>query len=409
MKTDVALLADVFENFRNLCQEQNGLDPGLYFTSPVLSWDALLKKTGIELELFTDLEMYLFVERGMRGGISMVSKRNAKANNPQVPNYDPRKPNNYIMYLDANNLYGWAMSKPLPKRYFKWKRVMPTEEDILKKKEDAKNGWILEVDLEYPAELHEEHKSYPLAPEKKAVKNEGMSDYQKRLMKDLELKPPDSEKLLLTLEDKSKYVVHYRNLQFYLKQGMKLKRVHRVLEFEQECWMEPYIRMNTEFRKNAKSDFEKNFHKLMNNSVFGKTMENLRNRVDIKIVRSNETDKIRKLVASPLYSRHALFSNDLVGIDMRKSRLLLNKPVYTGMTILDKSKILMYDFFYNDLKNNTAQGASSYIQIRTAFCLKSKRMTSTKTLNQTKICMIRATTRMSIHFTQKLTKRSWAK
>ena len=260
VKTDVALLADVFENFRNLCQGQYGLDPAHYYTSPGLSWDALLKYMGVELELFTDLEMHLFVESGMRGGISMVSKRHAKANNPLVPEHDPSKPNKYIMYLDANNLYGWAMSEPLPKRDFKWKRVMPTEEDIIKKKENAKNGWILEVDLEYPAELHEQHNSYPLALEKKVVKKESMSDYQKRLMKDLELKPPDSKKLLLTLEDKSNYVVHYRNLQFYLKQGMKLKRVHGVLEFEQECWMEPYIRMNTDFRKNQKKTvLERNF------------------------------------------------------------------------------------------------------------------------------------------------------
>ena len=131
---------------------------------------------------------------------------------------------------------------------------------------------------------------------------------------------------------------------------MRLKKVHRVLEFEQECWMEPYIRMNTEFRKRAANDFEKNFYKLMNNSVFGKTIENLRNRFDIKIVRSREVDKVRRLVACPLYSRHVMFSNDLVGIDMRKSKLLLNKPVYTGMTILDNSKILMYDFLYNKLK-----------------------------------------------------------
>ena len=350
VKTDVALLADVFENFRKLCLEQYGLDPAHYFTSPGLSWDALLKKTGVELELFTDLEMHMFVERGIRGGISMVSKRYAKANNPLVSGYDESKPNSYIMYLDANNLYGWAMSKPLPKSGFKWKRVMPTEEEIMNKKENAKKGWILEVDLEYPTELHKEHNSYPLAPEKKVVKKENMSDYQKNLIKELDLKLPNSNKLLLTLEDKNDYVVHYENLKFYLKQGMKLKRVKRVLEFEQECWMEPYIRMNTEFRKQAKNDFEKNFYKLMNNSVFGKTMENLRNRVDIKIVRSNEKDKIRKLVASPLYSRHVIFTNDLVGIDMRKSRLLLNKPVYTGMTILDKSKILMYDFFYNHLK-----------------------------------------------------------
>ena len=288
VKTDVALLADVFENFRNLCQEQYGLDPAHYYTSPGLSWDALLKKTGVELELFTDLEMHLLVERGMWGGISMVSKRYAKANNPLVPDYDPSKSKKYIMYLDANNLYGWAMAKPLPKRDFKWKRVMPTEEEILEKKEAAKNGWILEVDLEYPAELHEEHNSYPLAPEKKVVKKELMLDYQKSLIQDLDLAPPDSKKLLLTLEDKKNYVVHYRNLQFYLKQGVKLKRVHRVLEFEQERWMEPYIRMNTEFRKNAKSDFEKNFYRLMNNSVLCKTMENQRNRVDIKIVHSND-------------------------------------------------------------------------------------------------------------------------
>ena len=350
VKTDVALLVDVFENFRKLCLQQYGLDPAHYFTSPGLSWDALLKKTGEELELFTEVEMHMFVERGIRGGISMVSKRHAKANNPLVSGYDESKPNSYIMYLDANNLYGWAMSKPLPKSGFKWKRVMPTEEEIMNKKENAKKGWILEVDLEYPAELHKKHNSYPLAPEKKVVKKESMSDYQKNLIKELDLKLPNSNKLLLTLEDKNDYVVHYENLKFYLKQGMKLKRVKRVLEFEQECWMEPYIRMNTEFRKQAKNDFEKNFYKLMNNSVFGKTMENLRNRVDIKIVRSNEKDKIRKLVASPLYARHVIFTNDLVGIDMHKSRLLLNKPVYTGMTILDKSKILMYDFFYNHLK-----------------------------------------------------------
>ena len=350
VKTDVALLADVFENFRKLCLRQYGLDPAHYFTSPGLSWDALLKKTGVELELLTDHEMHLFVERGIRGGISMVSKRYAKANNPLVSDYDESKPNSYIMYLDANNLYGWAMSKPLPKSGFKWKRVMPTEEEILNKKENAKKGWILEVDLEYPADLHKEHNSYPLAAEKKVVKKENMSDYQKNLIKELDLKIPNSNKLLLTLEDKNDYVVHYENLKFYLKQGMKLKRVKRALEFEQECWMEPYIRMNTEFRKQAKNDFENNFYKLMNNSVFGKTMENLRNRVDIKIVRSNEKDKIRKLVASPLYARHVIFTNDLVGIDMHKSRLLLNKPVYTGMTILDKSKIPMYDFFYNHLK-----------------------------------------------------------
>ena len=114
--------------------------------------------------------------------------------------------------------------------------------------------------------------------------------------------------------------------------------------------MEPYIRMNTEFRKQARSDFETDFYKLMNNSVFGKTMENLRKRVNVKVVRSWETDKIRKLTSSPSYAKHTIFGNDMAGIHMHKTKLVQNKPVYTGMTILENSKILMYDFFYNHLK-----------------------------------------------------------
>ena len=137
----------------------------------------------------------------------------------------------------------------------------------------------------------------------------------------------------MTLEDKEKYVVHYKNLQFYLRQGRRLKKVHRVIEFDQEPWMEPYIRMNTEFRKQAKSDFETDFYKLMNNSVFGKTTENLRNGTDVKIVRDLEKDKIRKLVSSPSFDRFTIFGNDIAGIHMHKTKLELNKPVYTGMTI----------------------------------------------------------------------------
>ena len=244
------------------------------------------------------------------------------------------------------------MSLPLPKKNFHWKRVMPTEEQIMKMKWNSKKGWILEVNLEYPAHLHDAHNDYPLAPEKKAIKVEQMAEYQRRLMNDLDLTltVPNTEKLVLTLEDKEKYVVHYGNLQFYLRQGMRLKKIHRVIEFDQEPWMEPYIRMNTEFRKQAKSNFETDFYKLMNNSVFGKTMENLRNRVHVKIVRDWETDKIRKLLSSPSFDRFTVFGNDMAGKHMRKTKLVLNKPVYTGMTILENSKILMYEFFYNHMK-----------------------------------------------------------
>ena len=185
--TDVLLLADVFENFRKVCQEKYGLDPAHYYTAPGLSWDALLKKTGVELELLTDLDMHLFIERGMRGGTTMVGKRYANANNPLVEVYNPAEPTNYITYLDANNLYGWAMSLPLSKSGFHWKRVMPTEEQIMKMKWNAKKGWILEVDLEYPEELHDAHNGYPMVPEKRATEPWKMSEYQHRLMADLGL------------------------------------------------------------------------------------------------------------------------------------------------------------------------------------------------------------------------------
>ena len=252
--------------------------------------------------------------------------------------------------LVTDLLCGWAMTQHLPKSGFHWKRVMPTEEQIMKMRPNSKKGWILEVDLEYPAYLHDAHNDYPLAPEKKTIKPQQMSEYQRRLMNGLNLAMPDTEKLVLTLEDKEKYVTHYRNLQFYLRQGMRLKKVHRVIEFDQEPWMAPYIMMNTEFRKQAKNNFETDFYKLMNNSVFGKTMENLRNRVDVKIVREWENDKIRKLLSSPSFDRFTIFGNDMAGIHMHKTKLVLNKPVYTGMTILENSKILMYDFFYNQMK-----------------------------------------------------------
>ena len=166
-RTDVLLLADVFENFRKTSQKQYGLDPANYYTSPGLSWDALLKKTGVELELLTDYDQHLFIEKGMRGGISMVSKRHARANNPAVEGYDPERPNSHILYLDANNLYGWAMSQPLPTGGFRWVEDCDGLAGTLKDQPaDGTEGFILEVGLEYPQELHDEHNAYPLAPEK---------------------------------------------------------------------------------------------------------------------------------------------------------------------------------------------------------------------------------------------------
>ena len=127
---------------------------------------------------------------------------------------------------------------------------------------------------------------------------------------------------------------------------MELKKVHNVLAFDQKDWMEPYIRLNTELRKKATSDFEKNFFKLMNNSVFGKNMENLRNRTIVKLVRANNQEKLQKLTYDPLYARSAVFGESLAGIQMHKDHILMNQPAYTGMSVLELSKNLMYGFYY---------------------------------------------------------------
>ena len=355
LKTNVVLLADVFQTFRKTCIVSYKLDPLHYYTAPGLSWDALLKHTNIDLELLTEMDMHLFIEKGMRGGISMVSKRHAKANNPHTADYNPEKENNYIMYYDANNLYGWAMSQSLPYSDFKWKAR--NKDGKFDKRQKGK-GWILEVDLEYPKHLHKLHNNYPLAPEKLSVKEEWLSSYQTDLLENKSML--NCSKLVPNLMNKEKYVVHYRSLQLYLSLGMKVKKVHRILEFNEKPWMEPYIRLNTELRKKAKSAFEKDFYKLMDNSVFGKTMENLRKRVDIKLVRTDgtENEKIRKIIAKPNFNRRAKFSDELSAIHVNKTKLTLNKPIYVGFSVLDLSKHLMYDWYYNKLKRKYGENCT---------------------------------------------------
>ena len=179
LKTDVLLLTDVLENFRKTCLTYYKLDPLHYLTSPGLAWDAMLKMTKIKLELITDIDMYLFIERGLRGGISYIAHRHAEANNKYMKNYDPSKVSCYIPYLDANNLYGWAMSQPLPYRNFKWVEA----DSVIPKKKGI--GHMNEVDLEYPKELHDLHNDYPCAAEKIKVTDDMLSDYCREIKKKL--------------------------------------------------------------------------------------------------------------------------------------------------------------------------------------------------------------------------------
>ena len=235
--------------------------------------------------------------------------------------FDASEPSKYITYLDANNLYGWAMSKPLPTHDFKWMNESELETW-------RKHSCILEVDLEYPQSLHDLHNDYPLAAERIKVNN--------------------VDKLIPNLGNKEKYIIHYENLIQYLSLGLKLVKIHRGIKFEESPWLEKSIALNTNLRTEAKNDFEKNFFKLMNNSVFGKTTENIRNRVDINL--ENNREKAEKLSAKPNFKHCNIFSENLVSIHMKKTKLKFDKPVYLGMCILELSKTLMYDFHYNYIK-----------------------------------------------------------
>jgi hypothetical protein len=341
LKSDVLLLADIFENYRNLSLKTYHLDPAHYFTAPGLSWDAMLLHTGVQLELLTDPDMYHFFKKGVRGGVSTCTGRKSVANNPFLDDFKSSNPTKYIIYLDATNLYGYAMSQYLPQKDFAW---LSQEEingikvsDISDISDTAETGYVFEVDLEYPEQLHDEHNDLPFCPEN--------------------MIPPNSKysKLIPNLRNKKKYVIHYTYLKICLQFGLKLTKIHRALKFTQSPWLKEYIDLNTNLRNSSKNKFDKNLYKTKNNSIYGKTMENVDRRVDVKLVThwerlARKTNCAEILIAKPYYKDHKIFSENLVAIQMNKTKIEYNKPIYAGFSILDISKTVMYKFFYGYLK-----------------------------------------------------------
>lgn len=332
LNIDVYGLADVFENFRKTSLKYYKLDPCHYVGCPSFAWDAMLLKTKIELQLLKDSDMYLFFERGIRGGQSVIFNKFAEANNQYMEEYNENLEKSFISYLDANNLYGHSMSRPLPYKNFKWVEPL-TEEFILNYNEDSDIGYTLEVDLEYPKHLHDLHNDYPLAPEKYTPKGSAC------------------DKLCGTFFDKKDYVIDIRNLKFYLQKGLLLKKVSRVVQYNQKKWLKEWIDLNTNFRKEAKNEFEKDYFKLMNNSVFGKTMENVRNRIQVECCfedgrQKHLQSKINYLRTKPFHNENNSFSI----VELNQNIVKLDKPIYAGFTILDLSKLHMYDFHYNVMK-----------------------------------------------------------
>jgi hypothetical protein len=326
LKSDVLLLTDIFENFKSTCYKIYGLDPAYYYTSPSLSWDSFLKHKydsdeKFQIELITDMDIYLFVESNIRGGLSQISKRYAKANNKYMSNYCKEKIDEYILYLDANNLYGYGMSAYLPQSNFKWNNEEWNKEKILKLNDEGDIGYLFDVDLKYPKKLHDLHNGYALAPQNMEIKKLMLSSWQQELYKESKIK-----KLVTNFYDKKSYGVNYRLLKLYLSLGLEIIKVNRVLQYKQSNFLQSYISKNTNERAKATNEFEKDFYKLMNNSVYGKTMENVRNRINFRLISSEK----KALAIKNTRIKNKIFHENLVGVHLCKQKVVLNKPIFIG-------------------------------------------------------------------------------
>ena len=288
----------------------------MYFvTLPGYTWECGLKYTNIKLQTLQDKETILLLENGIRGGISGV----------KGDRYIKSDENKKILYVDANNLNGFGMSQPLPYDDIKFDTENVCLGEILNTPDDSDIGYFLEVDLEYPHNIRQKTKHFPFCPENKSISKDVFGPYMKPIMPKNYVR---HKKLICDWTDKKNYLIHYRMLKFYVRHGMKIKKVHSVISFKQSKWLEKNIDFNTQKRNHAVNDFEKGFYKLVNNAFYGKTMENVRNRCKIEIIKGDNYDKIlkqqRKLTFNGICKSFENFDSCLENYH----EILLDQPIY---------------------------------------------------------------------------------
>ena len=233
------------------------------------------------------------------------------------------------------------MSEYLPYGGFKWVKVNNESVNrVLNKTDNSLHGYLLDVDLNYPENLHDTHNDLQMAPEKIKVTEEMLSPIQVEIKNNYDIKVGEINKLTPNLYSKKNYVLHYRNIKYYLSQGLILKKVHRILEFKQSPCMKPYIDFNTQKRMEETNEADKNLFKLLNNAVYGKTMENMRKRMKIRIIKTPKD--FLKFASRATYINHNIFGKNLVAMHEKKELLTLNKPIYVACTVLELSKLATF-------------------------------------------------------------------
>lgn len=371
LELDVRILADVFEEFRRLSLSQDGLDPVHYVSLPGLSFHSAFKMTNESIDLLKDSFMYNMFERGIRGGLTFVNVHHAK---DCIVEEAGEKYKQILMYFDKNNLYGSALCEFLPHSNFhlllesEIRNLFPTTQHIINLDTEGETGYYFEVDLNYPSEIHRKTEDFPLAPETAPVTEEMLSDYMKQLYQNIMTRrrtqnneqasqSPEfqrktasfksSYKLLLSQNNKQHYCVHFKILKYYLQQGMQLTKIHNCIQFTQKRFLRPYIEFNSEQRALAQSKHEKDFYKYKNNSLFGKTLEDVRKHGNYKLVTCEQ--QMQKLLASPLFIDRDIITQDITGVKTMKPKVHLNRPIFVGQAVLDHSKLEMYKLFYETL------------------------------------------------------------
>ena len=336
LKSDVLLLACVFEKFIKVSVNEFGINPLYCVSLPGYTWQCGLKYTGINLQTLQDKDMILLLENNIRGGISSV----------MGDRYIKSDDNKKILYIDANNLYGHSMSQYLPYDEIKFDNNV-TLEDIINTPDDSNIGYFVEVDLKYPDNIKQKTKNFPFAPMNKKINPNDLNDYMKEIKPDTYT---STKKLICDFSDKKNYLVHYRMLKFYIRHGMIVDKIHNIISFRQSRWLEKYINFNTQKRNKAKNDFEKDFYKLLNNAFYGKTMENIRNRLKIKFIKKDDYREIIKQQTKLTFNGiHKSYEN-CDSYTFKQNEVLMDKPIYLGFSVLELSKLLMYETYYDKLQ-----------------------------------------------------------
>ena len=329
VKMDVLQLTDVFENSVQTSTEEYGINPLFSFSTPGYTWKAGLKLTDIKLDFTEVKHLLLLLENNIRGGISSVMWDRFVESNE----------NKQILYIDANNLSEWAMSQYLPTGTFE-KVYFPEEYELEQIVEDLRfipdnntYGFLIECDLEYPAELKEKTENFPLYPYQTKADAECFSVFMNSV-KQPNYKP--TQKLVSDLTNKQKYMIHFRMFKFYTKMGIKVTHIQTIYRFKQNPWLAKYIDHNTQKHTKAKTNFEKDLYKLMNNAFFGKTMENVRDRVNLEFIDHSQIQKIikrqSKLSFKGIVDWYSVFS-----VYKFDKKTVFDKPIHLDFTVLELS------------------------------------------------------------------------